>query len=174
MVDINQLEEYNDSAIENFVRYKVNHSISPIRLKKNPFKVANLDWSHVPYGDGQVDDVPDDKRGIYAFSITTDSPVLPPHGYILYIGIAGHNSMRSLRSRYKDYLNTKKVIKRAHINRMIVTWNDVLRFCFAPINNDVSAADLIELEKELNDALMPPFSRGDMSAELKAARRAFP
>ena len=59
--------------------------------------------------------------------------VLPPHEYILYIGIAGYNSQRSLRERYKDYLNAKKVIKRAKIARMIGTWHEVLRFFFAPV-----------------------------------------
>ena len=48
----------------------------------------------------------------------TPSEILSPHGYVLYIGIAGRRSDRALRERYKDYLNVKqiqKVRRRTHM-----------------------------------------------------------
>lgn len=72
---------------------------------------------------------------------------LPPHGYILYIGIAGRNSDRSLQERYKDYLNTPKVVKRDRIARMIGNWHNILCFFYAPIEDGVSSEELQELEK---------------------------
>jgi len=41
------------------------------------------------------------------------------------------------------------------------------------LHNDVSSDDLKELEKQLNTALMPPFSEGDLEADTKQKRRAF-
>ena len=117
--------------------------------------------------------MPANKRGIYAFAVCRNSDPLPPNGYVLYIGIAGRDSDRSLRARYKDYLNAKKVKKRARIARMIGTWHPVLRFFFAPIDDNVPPDDLKEIEMQLNTALMPPFSEGDLEAEIRQQRRAF-
>ncbi len=132
-----------------------------------------LAWDSVSYGEEELGRVPADKRGIYAFAISSTNYVLPPHGYVLYIGIAGRDSERPLRDRYKDYLNAKKVKKRARIARMIGTWHQVLRFYFAPIDDDVSSDDLQTLERQLNTALMPPFSEGDIDADIKQKRKAF-
>ena len=57
---------------------------------------------------------------------------------------------------------------------MIVDWHDVLRFFFAPVDDSVSSDDLKKLERQLNNALLPPFSRGDLDAGIKSQRRAFP
>ena len=135
--------------------------------------IPALAWDSVSYGDEELDRVPDDRRGVYAFAVCRNSDVLPPHGYILYIGIAGKDSQRPLRERYKDYLNVKKVKKRARIARMIGTWHQVLRFFFAHVGDDFSSEDLKTLEKQLNTAIMPPFSEGDLEAETKQKRRAF-
>ena len=101
-----------------------------------------------------------------------NSEVLPPHGYILYIGIAGRNSERSLRERYKDYLYPKKVIKRGGIQR-VMNWRSVLQFVFAPVDDTVTTEDLQRLERQLNTALIPPFSEQDMDAGVRAKRRAW-
>ena len=92
----------------------------------------------------------------------------------MYIGIAGRDSDRPLRARYKDYLNERKVMKRKTIARMIGTWHSVLRFFFAPVDADVSPSDLKTLERQLNTALLPPFSVGNLEAKIKATRSAFP
>jgi hypothetical protein len=42
-----------------------------------------------------------------------------------------------------------------------------------PVEDDFSSADLEKLEMQLNTALMPPFSEGDLEAETKKKRRAF-
>ena len=135
--------------------------------------IPSLAWDSISYGREELDKVPDDKRGVYAFAICQKDAVLPPHGYILYIGIAGYNSKRALRERYKDYLSESKVIKRAKIARMIGTWNEVLRFFFAPVDENVSSEELKKLELQLNTALIPPFSQKDLEANVKRKLRAF-
>ena len=99
--------------------------------------------------------------------------MLPMHCYVMYIGIAGRKSNRSLRARYREYLNTKKIMKRARIARMIGAWHSVLRFYFAPIDEDITSAQLEQIEEELNSALLPPMSEGDIEAGIKNQRRAF-
>ena len=138
------------------------------------YQINSLDWDSISYGEKELERVPNDKRGIYAFAVCHENDVLPPHGYVLYIGIAGRDSDRSLRERYREYLNERKVIKRAGIARMIGHWHQVLRFYFAPIDDDVSSEDLKQMEQQLNSAFMPPFSKGDLDAETKEKRRAFP
>ena len=112
-------------------------------------------------------------RGIYAFVVSHSNSVLPHHGYVLYVGIAGKNSNRSLRDRYADYLNTKIILSRDRVCAMIAGWAEVLHFVYAPVECSVSSDDLIALEKEISGALLPPFSPGDREARIKAMERMF-
>lgn len=173
-MDLSSIIDFANSAADDIGRYTVSSVIlSPEKMTTDVYCIRPLRWKSIPYGEERIDEVPDDKRGIYAFSIYVQNDALPPHGYIMYIGIAGRKSNRSLKARYKDYLNEKKVIKRARIARMIGHWSAVLNFCFAEVGDDVSSEDLELLEKQLNTALVPPFSEGDIEADTKQKRRAF-
>lgn len=173
--DFNELEDFVNEATQEIAKYKIEVILSPSKLKFDDFKIGNLHWGSVNYGaTDEIDDVPDDKRGIYAFVIAREHAQLPTHGYIMYVGIAGRRgSKRDLRARYKDYLNPKIVKKRPNITRLIGTWREVLKFYFAPINDDISSDDLEELERQINTAFLPPLSEGDIEAEVKRKRRAF-
>ena len=72
-----------------------------------------------------------------------------------------------------DLDTTKKIMKRPHIANMIGNWNQVLRFFYAPIDDTVTSEELETLEKNLNVALLPPFSKGDLEAEIKQMLGAF-
>ena len=56
---------------------------------------------------------------------------------------------------------------------MIGAWHEVLRFFFAPVDDDFSSEDLRRLEMQLNTALLPPFSKRDIDADVKMKREAF-
>ncbi|MCY3624438.1 MAG: hypothetical protein OXH71_03565 [Candidatus Dadabacteria bacterium] len=174
-MNIDSLIDFTNEATKEIAKYKRDFILSqPKMIKKDKkYIISTLDWNSVSYGPAEVNKVPNDKRGIYAFAICQKSAVLPPHGYILYIGIAGRDSKRSLRKRYKDYLNEHEVRKRDGIARMIGTWHKVLRFFFAPVDDNVSSDDLKKLEQQLNTALMPPFSINDLEADTKRKIRAF-
>ena len=174
VVNLERLNDMVNRAHNEIGKYKFTVTLSPKKMIWNKYDFESLDWESICYGEAEITKVPDDKRGVYAFAVCTGSNVLPPHSYILYIGIAGRNSNRSLRERYKDYLTESKVRKREGIARMIVDWYEVLRFFFAPVDDTVSSADLQKLEKQLNTALMPPFSKGDLDADTKRKQRAFP
>lgn len=172
-MNLQSVVDFVNEAHEEVGKFRLEITLAPDRLMNETYCVASLTWRSVLYGEAQVNDVPDDRRGVYAFAICHKHDVLPPYGCVLYLGIAGRDSNRSLRQRYKDYLDTKKVLKRERIARMIGTWHRVLRFYFAPVDNDMSAADLKTLEKQLNGALMPAFSAGDFDAATKRKKRAF-
>lgn len=172
-MDISDIIDFVEQANDEIGKFQLTMILSPEKLIFDTFKVASLNWDSIQYGEAEIDKVPSNKRGVYAFSISKPSKVLPPHGHILYIGIAGRGSGRSLKARYKDYLNPQKIIKRSRIARMIGTWHDVLRFHFAPIDDSMTSKELEQLEKELNTALLPPFSEGDLEADTKMKRRAF-
>lgn len=173
MIDLKEIIDFTDRAHSELGRYMIEFTLPPDHIKKGGMALAALDWKSINYGDAELDQVPDNKRGIYAFAVHHPSALLPPHGYILYIGIAGRDSKRALRDRYRDYLNPKKVMKRAHIARMIGDWHPVLKFFFAPIGDNISTKTLQKLEEQLNTALLPPFSRGDLEASTKEMKRAF-
>lgn len=172
-IDFDDIDDFARGAVEAIAQFKIEFILSSDQLLDENYTLPGLNWMSVPYGEDDVNTVPDDRRGIYAFAVCKESPVLPPHCYVLYIGIAGRKSDRSLRSRYKDYLNVKKVLKRDRIARMVGTWRTVLRFYYAPVDEHVTSEQLEELEKELNGTLLPPLSEGDLEAGIKRQRRAF-
>ena len=172
-MNLDSLIDFANEATTSIAKFTINVTLSPDTLTTGEHAIPSLTWHSIRYGVEELDQVPNDRRGVYAFAICHTSDVLPPHGYILYIGIAGRDSERPLRERYRDYLNEKKVRKRARIARMIGTWHPVLRFFYAPVGAEVSSEDLKTLEKQLNTALMPPFSVGDMDANTRQMRRAF-
>ena len=173
-MNLDAIIDFADDATDEVGKYILRIALSPKKLMTEQYQINSLDWDSISYGEEELDRVPNDKRGIYAFVVCHENDVLPTHGYVLYIGIAGRDSNRSLRERYRDYLNDRKVIKREGIARMIGHWHQVLRFYFAPIEDDISSEDLKQLEQQLNSAFMPPFSKGDLDAETKKKMRAFP
>lgn len=173
-LELDQIEDFATDAADAIARYKFDCILPKPQLLADAFALPGLNWNAIPYGPDHIDNVPNDRRGIYAFAVCRDGPVLPPHCYVLYVGIAGRgNSNRSLRQRYRDYLNNRKILERARVARMIGTWHPVLKFYYAPVENDVTSDQLEELEEQISGALMPWASRGDLKAKLKAQRRAF-
>ena len=172
-MDLTEIVDFADAVGMEIANYAPGFVLNPERLMSNNFVVPNLSWQAISYGHAGVDQVPDDKRGVYAFAVRVEGSVLPPHGYIMYIGIAGRDSERSLRARYRDYLNPKKVMKRKAIAKMIGSWHRVLQFIFAPVDDTVTSDDLQLLERQLNSALIPPYSQNDIEADLRAQRRAW-
>lgn len=172
-VDLTELNDIVETGIKDISKYRFECILNAESLLAEEYDLEGLEWESIPYGEDQIDLVPDDRRGIYAFTLRAPHPVLPPHGYVMYIGIAGRRSARSLRSRYRDYLNTRKVAKRLTIARLIGTWHDMLQFQFAAVDEDMSSEELERLEEQLNSCMMPFFSDGDLEAETKAKRKAF-
>jgi hypothetical protein len=130
-----------------------------------------LVWKHVKFEAGNQSAVPT-TRGVYAFVVRGDSPSLPPHGFVMYIGEVGQGKKnRTLQVRYGDYLREQITKKRAGVHFMLKCWATCLDFCYAEVpDNNVN---LKSLEKSLNDAMFPPYSSRDFTGTVRDAKKAF-
>ena len=126
-----------------------------------------LQWQKIPFSEDNVENILD-SPGVYAFSITHSQPGLPPHGYVLYIGETGGrcDQKRTLRTRYKEYLRERSgKTKRHHVSFFLNNWKSCLVFHFAPL--DPNVVDLLDVERRLTDAMVPPYNRRDFSPEIR-------
>lgn len=171
---IEKIEAFVKALDESIGRYKLSFTLSPQKMKNNEYNISALHWNSVKYSKENIDKVPSNKKGIYSFVICQHSKVLPQHGYVLYIGCTGLEPNRSLRDRYKEYFWPSHIVKRPHIARMIGTWHEVLWFFFAPVDDDFSSDGLKKLERQLNTALLPPFSQNDLEAEARTRHSIYP
>jgi len=80
---------------------------------------------------------------------------LPPHGYILYVGITGNTSNSNLQTRYRQYLHDLRSENgRPAIVYMLKNWPKDWFFNFVALLN--RNGDLAKLEKALISCIMPP------------------
>ena len=167
------LEDFAAQANRTIGDFRREFILSPDQLTAQRFSVCQLHWNSIPYGNEHANKVPNDKRGVYAFVVSYPTNILPHHGYVMYIGMAGRDSRHTLRERYRDCLNTRNLAKtRPTIAFMIGNWQRVLRFFYAPVEDELPPEELKQLELDLNSAFMPPFSKNDLHAEAKLPRRA--
>lgn len=131
---------------------------------------VELQWQQIPFREENADTILE-QPGVYAFAIAHSQPGLPPHGYILYIGEVGGKKgpERTLRARFKDYLREKTRAKRPQVAYFLNAWETCLVFYFASLDPDT--VDLFDVERRLNDAMIPPYSRGDFSAEIRQMKK---
>ena len=173
MTNWDEIDDFNYQVNREIASYELRDVIlNPDHLLAEDFVIQNLNWNAIKFGPEEIHQVPNDKRGVYGFAVRVDSAVLPPHGYILYIGMAGRNSDRPLRERCQDYLYPKKVLKRRRIKRAM-NWRRVLQLIFAPVDDTVTTEDIEILESQLNTALISPFAEQDMDADLREKRAAW-
>jgi hypothetical protein len=171
------LDDFANRVHDEIGRFRLQFTLSPDQLNSKFDESAQLIWKCIKYGD----DVPSDripelqKKGIYAFVIQSPTTGLPPHGYVLYIGIAGRRSNRSLKKRYEDYFNETKLIKeRPRIAQMIGSFREALYFYYATVPDLYDSKALENLEKQLTGVLLPPYSKQDIEANIKESVKAFP
>jgi hypothetical protein len=156
------------SKAEQLVRFRQQFTLDPKQMRGIDLPVQ-LKWQTIRFLKSNISQVAK-LPGVYAFAISHQHGDLPPHSYVLYIGQTGAKpNERSLRARIGDYFREPKSPKRAHIYKLLKTWKTCLLFHFAPI--DRKATDILEIERKLNDALLPPYSVGDFSPEIRKAKR---
>jgi hypothetical protein len=149
--------------------FSVNFVINPKHL--DIFSTdAKLSWKKVRFSSRNKALIPKE-RGIYAFILEHNEATLPPHGYVMYIGISGDKSQHTIRDRFGNYLREKKINKRPSITYMLNNWEKCLFFHYAVVTD--KRISLSKLEKNMSDAFVPPFSTNDFSAEIRQARKAF-
>lgn len=127
-----------------------------------------LDWQKVRFDPINRNLVPQE-RGIYVFSVELEPSKLPTHGYIMYVGITGHQSGNAnLRKRYSQYLaHQRKDEGRSRMRFLLKNWKQDLFFNFVPLPN--IAVDLEKMEQAFINAVYPPVNRTDFDADLGPA-----
>ena len=129
-----------------------------------------LNWNKLRFNDNNKTAIPK-VRGIYAFTISLDSSILPEHGYILYMGITGDGSTSHLHKRFSEYLgNLKREDGRPKVLNMLKRWESDLFFSYVPISD--KRLSLAKIEKDFLSAIRPPVNIKDFTARISKARRA--
>jgi hypothetical protein len=125
-----------------------------------------LHWQAVPFTTGGAVAVPEG-AGLYCFIVGNSAGGLPQVLFPLYAG-----ETENLRARYRQYLIERNSDRgRKQVRKFLnVFWGEA-EFCFAEHAADKQR--LREIEKALNDSLLPPYSLRDFSAEVKASRNAW-
>lgn len=150
--------------------YRQHFTLYPDHLRKLTVN-ANLRWRKTRFQPARVASVANGP-GVYAFVIQHRARGITPHGYVLYIGQTGAKKpQRKLRQRFKEYIaeEAKEITKRPRVREFLNKWKGYLTFYFAVV--DPNSVDLLELERNLNDALMPPYSVEDFSPEIRKRKR---
>jgi hypothetical protein len=74
-------------------------------------------------------------------------------------------TQNNLWARYYDYIRTQRKNDRPRICEMLRQWDGHLSYYYATVDDGISTGDV---EEVLLDILIPPYNRGDFSAELKS------
>ena len=127
--------------------------------------LPELEWRKLDFTSESRAEVPRQK-GVYAFAVEMSARSLMPVTHVLYVGKAGDiASNNTLWRRYYDYIRTEKVGDRVRIAQMLRQWKGQLSYYYAVVEDGVSTGDV---EENLLDILIPPYNRGDYSAELSS------
>lgn len=132
---------------------------------------AKLNWQRVDFTPSNQCVIPR-MRGIYVFSAESRTPKLPPHGYILYLGLTGDEASDSnLYRRYGEYVRQQaRKTGRPAVTYMLDNWSDHLTFYFCPIKNP--NVSLAQIETRFLNAVIPPINKRDMDAAIISVQAA--
>ena len=122
----------------------------------------NLTWSVVPFNSGQLDLVPDDKKGIYCFVLKPEFNQLFETRYLFYVG----QTTRNFRTRFKEYLDdlSGKGKPRMKVYSMLKLWDNYLHFYYADLTNDLH---IDECEEKLLNTFVPKVNTKIPTAKIK-------
>lgn len=139
---------------EDLKKYNVSRMVlSPTRWDsfKDP---TPLTWNKVKFDESALEHVPDNEFGVYTFIVDANIANHPHCSYLLYLGKA---EKQPLRTRIRQYLYEPSNPKgRGPIQDMILDWHSRLFVCYAPVG-DVSRIDA--LENALLEAFVPPMNQ---------------
>jgi hypothetical protein len=121
-----------------------------------------LVWSHIPFNISELNNVPNNKKGIYCFVIKPEYKELFETSYLSYVGM----TRRNFRTRYKEYLDDSegKGKPRHRIYKMLKLWATYLHFYYAPINNNKIIEDC---EDKLLNVFVPKVNTKIPIAKIK-------
>ncbi len=143
------------SAVDQFKWYRVDRFIlNPSRWRACSTLGTKLVWKRIRFHRQGVKRLPNDKMGLYSFIA---EPQIAGHRSVRYLLYVGKAEDQSLRSRVTSYLyESQKAKPRIHISEMLQKFPEHLWLYFAVVD-DVSI--ITGLEEQLLAAFLPPFNR---------------
>ena len=125
----------------------------------------DLSWKYTPFKRKLVRGI-SEQPGLYCFHIGHDLSCLPPWGLSLYGGM----TEKSLRKRCMNYFWERDSEEgREHIRLFLKAFKGELSLGWSEV--DPTVVDLKALEREFNDAMMPPYSHKDFTADVGTKKR---
>lgn len=133
--------------------------------------IPALAWQAVAFDTASKPTVPA-SRGVYCFVARPRGGGYPTGlGYPLYVGETGDVSKAELRTRFGQYLDEAAGKGRTKMYEWLDKLRDQVDFAYAVVAD--TTVQLKSIEKKLSDALIPPLSDKDFSAEVREAVKAF-
>lgn len=159
IIDLADRQQEAKGPIDFWKQHTINAILWPLAWK-NANVGFPLQWKRIEFCRKNIDQIPN-SPGVYAFSISIKNSIIPSQGTIVYFGQAS-----CLKSRYKDYIGERtRGSKRIKFGILFKLWPDDIDFTFTTIDDQSYSLD--EVEKALNDAVIPHFVTNDFSAEIR-------
>ena len=173
MPPVKAVESVVRSFAADFAIHKRTFILSPTQW--NQFKLATpLIWQQQPLSDIHTGLIPEN-RGVYAHSISSRNPNMPPNDYVTYVGLVGDKKQtglkgadRHLRQRFKEYLKETDSFGRPLVWNILNRYKGFMWFHYAEVTDPV--VSLHQIETALLDALLPPCNKEDFSINIRQAQ----
>lgn len=127
-----------------------------------------LNWTTIKFEKDKMNEIPDDKCGIYSFIVKPGIAKHPHCSCLLYIGKADQESLRKRITQYFYEPNNAK--GRPPVQDMIIDWFDNLFVCYTVVDE---VKEIGNLEDALLNAFVPPINqtfKGELGEAVRAWR----
>lgn len=121
-----------------------------------------LNWNEVPFDVGQINNVPNNQKGIYCFVVKPTISQMFETRYLFYVG----KTTRNFRARYNEYLRDAagKGKPRPKVFTMLKLWNGYLHFYYASIPSNINISTC---EERYLNTLVPKVNTDIPKAKIK-------
>lgn len=121
-----------------------------------------LNWNEVPFDVGQINNVPNNQKGIYCFVVKPTISQMFETRYLFYVG----KTTRNFRDRYNEYLRDAagRGKPRPKVFSMLRLWNGYLHFYYTSIPNNLNISTC---EKRYLNTLVPKVNTDIPIAKIK-------
>lgn len=85
LLALDECIDFANKTHEEIGKHHINTMLAPKQTQFKELCVPALEWQSIKYGSDVVDQVPDNKCGVYTFVLREKSSILPPYHYMLYV-----------------------------------------------------------------------------------------
>jgi hypothetical protein len=129
-----------------------------------------LSWRRIKFSRANAHRIPKNARGVYTFVVRPEVANHPSCSYLLYVGKADEQGLRSRFRQYVTERNQGEESRRPHITEMLLKWDGFLWFYYASITKRTK---IKAVEDELLAAYLPPANKAFPSKIRRAVAKLF-